>query len=131
MASAMVMKVYPLFPSWLRRFTILLVVLLLIPCGVQCGPHERRLINDLLGRYQSMERPVFNETESLDVMFGLNLQQIMYVDEKNQILTTNVWLNLEWTDVNMKWNKSEYGNVEDIRIPPHKLWKPDVLMYNR
>ena len=37
----------------------------------------------------------------------------------------------EWTDINMKWNKSEYGNVEDIRIPPHKLWKPDVLMYNR
>ena len=37
----------------------------------------------------------------------------------------------EWTDVNLKWNKSEYGDVEDIRIPPHKLWKPDVLMYNR
>ena len=37
----------------------------------------------------------------------------------------------EWTDVNLKWNTSEYGNVEDIRIPPHKIWKPDVLMYNR
>jgi hypothetical protein len=31
----------------------------------------------------------------------------------------------------MRWNKSEYGGVGDIRIPPHKLWKPDVLMYNR
>lgn len=31
----------------------------------------------------------------------------------------------------MKWNKSEYGNIEDIRVPPSKLWKPDVLMYNR
>jgi hypothetical protein len=31
----------------------------------------------------------------------------------------------------MKWNKSEYGNIEDIRMPPSKLWKPDVLMYNR
>ena len=37
----------------------------------------------------------------------------------------------EWNDVNLKWNKSEYGDVADIRIPPHKLWKPDVLMYNR
>ena len=37
----------------------------------------------------------------------------------------------EWSDVNMQWNKSEYGDVGDIRIPPHKLWKPDVLMYNR
>jgi hypothetical protein len=31
----------------------------------------------------------------------------------------------------MRWNKSEYGGIEDIRMPPHKLWKPDVLMYNR
>ena len=47
-----------------------------------------------------------------------------------QLLTTNVWLQLEWKDVNMRWNKSDYGGVSDIRLPPHKLWKPDVLMYN-
>ena len=37
----------------------------------------------------------------------------------------------EWQDVNMQWNKSEYGDVGDIRVPPSRLWKPDVLMYNR
>ena len=37
----------------------------------------------------------------------------------------------EWNDVNMRWNISEYGGVRDLRIPPHRLWKPDVLMYNR
>jgi hypothetical protein len=37
----------------------------------------------------------------------------------------------EWTDVNLKWNESEYGSVADIRIPPGSLWKPDILMYNR
>jgi nicotinic acetylcholine receptor alpha-7 len=31
----------------------------------------------------------------------------------------------------MRWNKSEYGNVKDIRVPPGQLWKPDILMYNR
>ncbi|XP_043503415.1 neuronal acetylcholine receptor subunit alpha-7-like isoform X2 [Polistes fuscatus] len=36
----------------------------------------------------------------------------------------------EWNDVNMRWNVSEYGGVKDLRIPPHRLWKPDVLMYN-
>ena len=51
---------------------------------------------------------------------------------KNLILIICIHIvSQEWTDVNLKWNKSEYGNVEDIRIPPHKLWKPDVLMYNR
>ncbi|XP_076621021.1 nicotinic acetylcholine receptor alpha7 subunit isoform X3 [Colletes latitarsis] len=37
---------------------------------------------------------------------------------------------MEWNDVNMRWNTSEYGGVRDLRIPPHRLWKPDVLMYN-
>ena len=37
----------------------------------------------------------------------------------------------EWTDINLIWNKSEYGDVADIRIPPKYIWKPDLLMYNR
>ncbi|XP_023315372.1 acetylcholine receptor subunit alpha-type acr-16-like isoform X2 [Trichogramma pretiosum] len=53
-----------------------------------------------------------------------------FMDEKNQLLITNLWLKLEWNDVNMVWDPSKYGNVRDLRIPPHRLWKPDVLMYN-
>ena len=30
----------------------------------------------------------------------------------------------------MRWNKTEYSDIEDIRIPPARLWKPDILMYN-
>lgn len=37
----------------------------------------------------------------------------------------------EWNDYNLKWNDSEYGGVKDLRITPNKLWRPDVLMYNR
>ncbi|GFR01904.1 acetylcholine receptor subunit alpha-type acr-16 [Trichonephila clavata] len=36
----------------------------------------------------------------------------------------------QWVDVNLRWNASEYGGVADLRIPPWKIWKPDVLMYN-
>lgn len=37
----------------------------------------------------------------------------------------------EWNDYNLRWNDSDYGGVKDLRITPNKLWKPDVLMYNR
>ena len=37
----------------------------------------------------------------------------------------------DWQDINLKWNKSDYGEIGDIRIPPKFLWKPDLLMYNR
>lgn len=33
--------------------------------------------------------------------------------------------------MNLRWNATEYGGVKDLRIPPHRIWKPDVLMYNR
>ncbi|XP_042143642.1 neuronal acetylcholine receptor subunit alpha-7-like [Ixodes scapularis] len=109
------------------------------------GAHERRLLGDLLANYNTLERPVFNESEPLILSFGLTLQQIIDVDEKNQIITTNVWLNLDeknqliitniwltldWIDVNLRWDPKLYGGVQEVRIPPSKIWKPDVLMYN-
>ncbi|CAL1283241.1 unnamed protein product [Larinioides sclopetarius] len=94
------------------------------------GPHEKRLLTDLLTGYNVLERPVANESEPLLLSFGLTLQQIIDVEEKSQIITTNVWLNLQWVDVNLRWNASDYGGVADLRIPPWRIWKPDVLMYN-
>ncbi|XP_031624539.1 neuronal acetylcholine receptor subunit alpha-7-like [Contarinia nasturtii] len=32
--------------------------------------------------------------------------------------------------MNLRWNTSDFGGVKDLRIPPHRIWKPDVLMYN-
>jgi nicotinic acetylcholine receptor len=37
------------------------------------------LINDLMDKYNNLERPVFNETEPLVLTFGLTLQQIIDV----------------------------------------------------
>jgi hypothetical protein len=56
-------------------------------------------------------------------------------------MTSNIWLNMQWTDPYMKWNSSEYNNIkvaaelgpaatQDIRISPDRLWKPDILLYN-
>ncbi|XP_055713776.1 neuronal acetylcholine receptor subunit alpha-7 isoform X1 [Phlebotomus papatasi] len=97
---------------------------------VIAGPHEKRLLHMLLDNYNVLERPVVNESDPLQLSFGLTLMQIIDVDEKNQLLITNIWLKLEWNDMNLRWNSSEYGGVRDLRIPPHRLWKPDVLMYN-
>jgi nicotinic acetylcholine receptor len=118
--------------SYLERASqILLCIFISYPFGAYSGIHERQLLDDLLAYYNKLERPVANESEAVVLTFGLTLQQIIDVNEKEQILTTNVWLNLEWEDVNLAWNTSEYGNVEDVRIPPSALWKPDILMYNR
>ena len=71
-------------------------------------------------------------------------------DEKNQILTTNIWLDQvsiavryiilifnciiqweEWTDEFLSWNPSEFGGITKVRIPCELIWKPDIVLYNR
>ncbi|XP_065200628.1 neuronal acetylcholine receptor subunit alpha-7 isoform X13 [Planococcus citri] len=113
-----------------RIIIIFIILIVFIVKDSEEGMHEKRLLNNLLRNYNPLERPVAVESEPLNVTFGLTLQQIIDVDEKNQILTTNAWLNLEWVDYNLKWNSSEYGNVRDLRITPKNIWRPDILMYN-
>ena len=47
--------------------------------GVDGGSNERRLLGDLLQFYNNLERPVFNESEAVELQLGLTLQQIIDV----------------------------------------------------
>jgi len=58
------------------------------------GPHEKRLLQKLFSSYELSERPVLNESETLNVSVGLSLIQIVDVDEKKQIVTISGWLDL-------------------------------------
>ena len=60
--------------------------------GVECNPHAKRLYDDLLHDYNRLIRPVPNFTETLTVRLGLKLSQLIDVDLKNQVMTTNVWV---------------------------------------
>uniref|UniRef100_A0A8C5S383 Neurotransmitter-gated ion-channel ligand-binding domain-containing protein n=1 Tax=Laticauda laticaudata TaxID=8630 RepID=A0A8C5S383_LATLA len=95
------------------------------------GEYQRKLYRELLKNYNPLERPVANDSQPLTVSFSLSLRQIMDVDEKNQVLTTNVWLRMHWTDYYLQWNTSEYPGVKNVRFPAGQIWKPDILLYNR
>ncbi|KAI4788630.1 hypothetical protein KUCAC02_002061 [Chaenocephalus aceratus] len=94
------------------------------------GAEQHRLYHDLMSNYNPLVRPVGNDSQSLTVHFGLTLRQIMDVDEKNQVLTTNIWLQLYWDDFYLQWNLSDYPGVPNVRFPDNLIWKPDILLYN-
>ena len=58
----------------------------------EANPHAKRLYDDLLHDYNRLIRPVPNFTETLTVRLGLKLSQLIDVDLKNQVMTTNVWV---------------------------------------
>ncbi|CAF0792648.1 unnamed protein product [Brachionus calyciflorus] len=90
----------------------------------------KRLYDDLITKYNRLIRPVGNNSEKLTVYMGLKLTQILDVDEKNQIMTTNVWLRQEWIDYKLKWDPKEYGGVEVLYVPSESIWIPDIILYN-
>ncbi|XP_063105914.1 neuronal acetylcholine receptor subunit alpha-7 isoform X1 [Cavia porcellus] len=94
------------------------------------GEFQRKLYRELVRNYNPLERPVANDSLPLTVVFSLSLLQIMDVDEKNQVLTTNIWLQMSWTDHYLQWNMSEYPGVKTLRFPDGQIWKPDILLYN-
>lgn len=52
-------------------------------------------------------------------------------DEKNQVLTTNVWFDHEWQDELLIWDPDNFGGISKLRIPCDKIWLPDIVLYNR
>ncbi|XGW25004.1 hypothetical protein V3C99_006442 [Haemonchus contortus] len=97
---------------------------------VWAGDHERRLYAKLADGYNKLARPVKNDSEPVLVLLGLDFQQILDVDEKHQIMHSNVWLRMSWVDHYLTWDPSEYGNIKEVRLPISNIWKPDVLLYN-
>ncbi|GMT36339.1 hypothetical protein PFISCL1PPCAC_27636, partial [Pristionchus fissidentatus] len=108
------------------------ILLYAISVAVRSSPDEYRLLSDLRHNYDPYERPVANSSDPLKVSIKLYLQQILDVDEKNQVITLVAWIEYTWSDYKLKWDPSEYGGINDIRIPgtANAIWKPDVLLYN-
>ncbi|XP_050419433.1 neuronal acetylcholine receptor subunit alpha-10 isoform X2 [Patella vulgata] len=113
----------------------LYIVLILFPLTVLClktigNDYEYRLVRDVMKRYDKRVRPAINSTAVLNVTFGVALAQIIDVDEKNQIITTNCWINQGWLDPKLSWDPIKYGNISVIRLPFDLVWRPDILLYN-
>ncbi|XP_069633534.1 neuronal acetylcholine receptor subunit beta-3 isoform X3 [Haliaeetus albicilla] len=91
--------------------------------------NEDVLLKHLFQGYQKWVRPVENSNDTIKVLFGLKISQLVDVDEKNQLMTTNVWLKQEWIDHKLSWNPEEYGGITAIRVPSESLWLPDIVLF--
>ncbi|XP_026465578.1 acetylcholine receptor subunit alpha-L1-like isoform X4 [Ctenocephalides felis] len=108
----------------------LLVFLVLDLREVICNPDAKRLYDDLLSTYNRLIRPVSNNTDTVLVKLGLRLSQLIDLNLKDQILTTNVWLEHEWQDHKFQWDPTEYGGVTELYVPSEHIWLPDIVLYN-
>ncbi|KAF1586681.1 Neuronal acetylcholine receptor subunit alpha-10, partial [Eudyptes moseleyi] len=51
-------------------------------------------------------------------------------DERNQVLTSYLWVRQAWLDAHLTWDKDAYDGIDSIRIPSSYVWRPDIILYN-
>ncbi|KAH8857164.1 Acetylcholine receptor subunit alpha-type acr-16 [Schistosoma japonicum] len=120
---------------WRMNVILIIFGLLILSDIVMSGLYEKRLLKYLFDSSRSdahnpIERPSANDTETLNVSVKFFLNQVMDVDEKNQVLTTIIWMDLIWNDYHFLWNPKEFGNITTLNLPYTAIWRPDILLYN-
>nr|AFY08300.1 nicotinic acetylcholine receptor alpha subunit 8 [Oesophagostomum dentatum] len=114
----------------MRSIVFVLGLSLAIFYVVESNRYAEQLYEDLLYYYNKNVRPVKNASESIKVKFGASLIRIIDVDEVNQVLTTNLWLEMQWFDYKLSWDPARWGGIRKLHIPSDQIWIPDILLYN-
>ena len=47
------------------------------------------------------------------------------------MLTIDAWINVQYNDKSLSWNPLRFGDIKTVRVPSDKIWKPDILLYNK
>ncbi|XP_075064538.1 neuronal acetylcholine receptor subunit beta-4 [Mixophyes fleayi] len=112
--------------------SLLLLSVFILADYSKAADSEERLMDTLLkkDRYNKLIRPAYNNTQLVSIQLQLSLAQLISVNEREQIMTTNVWLNQEWVDYRLTWNPAEYDDIRKLRIPSKQIWLPDIVLYN-
>lgn len=106
-------------------FTLLL---LLHVSRVHTESNETLLLRHLLPKQDPTARPVFNQSEPIRVMFGMELVHIVSIVEHQQTLVAKVWIRMTWTNELLTWNPKQWGGIKSTRATPDTIWTPDLYL---
>jgi hypothetical protein len=84
------------------------------------------LVNELLTNYLEFVRP----STPINIFMDISLRQITSIDEKNQLLITNLYVTQYWKDDRLAWNLSSHNDIKWIRVQATKIWVPDTYIIN-
>ncbi|XP_051505029.1 neuronal acetylcholine receptor subunit beta-2-like [Myxocyprinus asiaticus] len=100
--------------------------------AVRCSEVEERLVNYLLSpeRYNKLIRPAVNKSQQVTIAIQVSLAQLISVNEREQIMTTNCWLSQVWNDYRLMWDPEEYEGIRKVRLSSQHIWLPDIVLYN-
>ncbi|XP_057618538.1 acetylcholine receptor subunit gamma isoform X2 [Chionomys nivalis] len=109
----------------------LLLPLLAICLGVQSLNQEERLFADLMRNYDPHLRPAEHDSDVVNVSLKLTLTNLISLNEREEALTTNVWIEMQWCDYRLRWDPQDYEGLWILRVPSTMVWRPDIVLENK
>ncbi|XP_070561881.1 neuronal acetylcholine receptor subunit alpha-10-like isoform X3 [Ptychodera flava] len=119
-----------LYTKMLKEILLCMVVILTVLVQGAFAGSEQKLFEDMFRNYNKKVRPIWNWTHAVNVNLTMQITQIVDMDERNQILTTNVWIEQHWSDEKVVWDPIEHDGIKVIRVPASELWIPDITLYD-
>ncbi|KAF7235620.1 Acetylcholine receptor subunit gamma [Varanus komodoensis] len=92
---------------------------------------EEKLLNTLMANYNRNFRPALAKGDIVDISVKLTLTNLISLNERDETLTTNVWVELKWYDYRLRWDPEDYGNIQCLRVPSTMVWLPDIVLENK
>ncbi|XP_078389880.1 acetylcholine receptor subunit epsilon isoform X1 [Cetorhinus maximus] len=107
--------------------TLLLILCLVLEARSNI---EEKLLNNLMANYDKRIRPAKFYGDIINVTLKLTLTNLISLNEKEETLATNVWIEIQWQDYRLSWNTSNYSGIDLVRIPSCMVWLPEIVLEN-
>ncbi|XP_020016871.2 acetylcholine receptor subunit epsilon isoform X1 [Castor canadensis] len=91
---------------------------------------ELRLYHHLFDNYDPESRPVREPEDTVTITLKVTLTNLISLNEKEETLTTNVWIGIDWHDYRLNYSKDDFGGIETLRVPSELVWLPEIVLEN-
>lgn len=89
-------------------------------------PQSDRLYNDLMKDFNKYVRPTEVSPVTVNVTFFL--VGIKEFDEVNGMFSVTGFFQVTWQDSRLRWNSSDYGDLQTLELPERKTWIPNISL---
>ncbi|XP_051681261.2 acetylcholine receptor subunit epsilon isoform X1 [Oryctolagus cuniculus] len=91
---------------------------------------ELSLYHHLLDNYDRQSRPVRGPEDTVTITLKVTLTNLISLNEKEETLTTSVWIGIDWQDYRLNFSKDSFGGVQTLRVPSELVWLPEIVLEN-
>ena len=90
---------------------------------------EDLLRDKLFLNYTKQVRPVLDSSESITLEYGLEINDLVYFDQKSENIELSMTNVLSWKDNYLTWNLTD-SSPQYITTYLDNIWQPDFELYN-